>query len=192
MPFPASRNEIGGKLVTQMIEFLIRYFLTMFKWWWEVKKREEYAPFYNSLLEKAKRPARIDWQKFWPQKSQSLSRDLNLAYLDRMPSLSRLRHHLCPQRWLSFLLKPTTYFLPIGSKAKLVQVVTRPRGNFFRGGGGLSHRKRVILFWRIVGTEIGKKSAKISEPIKPEKRSARKCIFPEKLIVTFFASSTAP
>ena len=32
------------------------------------KKKEEYAPFYYTLSEKASHPVRIDWQQFWTEK----------------------------------------------------------------------------------------------------------------------------
>ena len=32
-------------------------------------KTEEYAPFYNMLLEKASNPVRIDWQQFWTEEA---------------------------------------------------------------------------------------------------------------------------
>ena len=45
------------------------------------------------LLEKAQRPARIDYQQFWTEKSQaSPSRESNPACSDRMPLLYHLRH----------------------------------------------------------------------------------------------------
>ena len=65
------------------------------KWWSETgKEKEEYAPLYHTLLEKAWHPVRIDWQQFLTEKSQSPTRDLNPACPDRMPSLYHLcRHH---------------------------------------------------------------------------------------------------
>ena len=58
------------------------------------KKKEEYAPFYYTLLEKARHPVRIDWQQFWTEKSQSPTRDSNPACPDRMLLLHHLCHHL--------------------------------------------------------------------------------------------------
>ena len=96
-----------------------------------------------------------------------------------------------PTEMIEFLAQANHIFFANRVESKAGPSCHSAERKLFSGGGGFNHRKRVILFWRIVGTEIGKKSAEISEPIKPEKRSARKCIFPEKLIVTFFANSTA-
>ena len=38
------------------------------------KKKEEYAPFYYTLLEKAPNPVRIDWLQLWTEKTQGRPR----------------------------------------------------------------------------------------------------------------------
>ena len=43
-----------------------------------------------------KSPVIIDWQQFWTEKSQSPTRDSNLACPDRMPSLYQVSHHHFP------------------------------------------------------------------------------------------------
>ena len=56
------------------------------------RRGKSYAPFHSSFfLEKAQRPARIDSEQFWTEKSQVW--DSNPASSDRMPLLYRLRYH---------------------------------------------------------------------------------------------------
>ena len=57
------------------------------------ENEKEHALFYYMLFKKAWHQVRIDLQQFWPEKSLSLTQDLNLACPDRMPLLYRLCHH---------------------------------------------------------------------------------------------------
>ena len=63
-------------------------------------EEQRVCTFYYTLLEKAGHTVRINWQQFQTEKCLSLSRDLNQAFSDRMPSL----YHLCHQHFL-FLSK---------------------------------------------------------------------------------------
>ena len=45
------------------------------------------------VIRKSRHPVRIDWQQFWPEKSQSPSRDSNPDCPGRMPALYHLCHH---------------------------------------------------------------------------------------------------
>ena len=62
------------------------------------KKNEEYVPFNYTLLEKKQTPSENRLTAILNCKSQSLTRDLNPACPDRMPSL----YHLCHHYFLSF------------------------------------------------------------------------------------------
>ena len=80
-PFPASWIYFfifNGTLKGGFSGFLSQdYQITVDKfyngnWWWEARnKKEEYASFYYTLIEKSPwQPVRIDWQQFWTEKAQ--------------------------------------------------------------------------------------------------------------------------
>ena len=68
---------------------------------------KEYAPFYHTFSEKARRPVRIDKQQFWTKKDSNP--DSNPACMDRMPLLYHLRHHHCPE-WKQCLNGPRIFY----------------------------------------------------------------------------------
>ena len=72
------------------------------------KRKEEYAPFYYTLLEKAGHPGRMINSNSELKKSQSLSQDSNPACPDIMPSLYHLcQHHFLIMFSLRRLAKPS-------------------------------------------------------------------------------------
>ena len=102
-PFPASWIYFfifNGTLKGGFSGFLSQdYQITIDKfyngnWWWEAgNKKEDYARFYYTLLEKNLTPSENRLTAILNWKSPSPTRDSNPASPDRMPSLYHFYHH---------------------------------------------------------------------------------------------------